>query len=67
MGRNDVRKAYELMKRFRKVPGTRLKVIKNMHGNTLAETMDILSRWKEYCEDMYKNDGTGNEDGHACR
>ena len=64
MERNVVRKAYEVMKSFGKAPGARLKVIKDMNGNTLTETMDILNRWKEYCEDMYKNDGKGT---YACR
>ena len=31
-----------------------LRVLKDKKGNTLTEKTDILHRWKEYCQEMYK-------------
>ena len=31
-----------------------LRVVKDKHGTILTQNEEIKSRWKEYCEDMYK-------------
>ena len=54
MARNDSKGMFEEIKSMSKSTKPRLGVIKNIRGETLTQTADILNRWKEYCEKMYE-------------
>ena len=60
--RNDSRGMFEEIKSMTSSYKPRLGVIKDAAGQTLTESEDILGRWREYCEDMYKADSEGGDE-----
>ena len=53
--------------RARLNPGIKpsLNVIKTKDGKTLTETEDILGRWKEYSNELYKGEEMEEEEGES--
>ena len=61
-------KTRDLFKKIRVTKGTflaKMGTIKDRNGMDLAEVEDILKRWQEYTEELYKNDlhDPDNHDG----
>ena len=62
MRRNDSRSMFEEIKSMIQSFKPRLGVIKDETGMTLTESDDILERWKQYCESMFKKEETEEVD-----
>ena len=60
MKENKSREMYEEINNLTKNFQPRRGVIKDKYGKTLTESKKILSRWKEYCADMYSGDSQIN-------
>ena len=63
---NRMGKTRDLFKKIRDTKGTfhtKMSSIKDRNGMDLTETEDIKKRWKEYTEELYKND-LHNPDNH---
>ena len=61
-------KTRDLFKKIRDTKGTfhaKMDTIKDRNGMDLIEAEDIMKRWKEYTEELYKKDpcDPGNHDG----
>ena len=59
-------KTRDLFKKIRDTKGTyhaKMVTIKDRNAMDLTETEDIKKRWKEYIEELYKND-LNNPDNH---
>ena len=51
--RGDSKKAYETLKTLTKVQQSKSSVIENKDGNLLTESSAVLTRWTEYCKELY--------------
>ena len=66
--KNRMRKIRDLFKKIRDTKGTfpaKMGTIKDRNGMDLTETEDIMKRWQEYREKLYKKDlhDPDNHDG----
>ena len=57
----NTRQAYNLIKRLKNVYVPRLSVIRDAQGTTLQSKDEIKQRWTQYCSNLYKDHGGGDE------
>ena len=58
-GNNRTGKTKDLFKKIRDTKGTfhaKMGSIKDRHGMDITEAEDIMKRWQEYTEELYKKD-----------
>jgi len=53
--RNRSKDLFETVSRLTKKTFPTVRVIKDEAGQTLTENGEILERWKEYCETLYRD------------
>ena len=61
-------KTRDLFKKIRETMGTfhaKMGSIKDRNGRDLTEAEDIMKRWQEYTEELYKKD-LQDSDNHKC-
>ena len=57
----STRQAYNLIKKLRQKPTPRLNVLRSKEGTILQSNDEIKQRWTQYCFDLYKDHGGGDE------
>jgi hypothetical protein len=57
----NTRQAYSLIKMLGKKPTPRLNVLRNQEGTMLQSKEEIKQRWTQYCSDLYRDPGGGDE------
>ena len=57
---NNSKRAYQLVKDLTSEKQGRSSTIQDKSGKCLAEEKEILSRWTEYCSDMYSYESCGD-------
>ena len=65
---NRMEKTRDLFKKIRDNKGTfhaKMGLIKDRNGMDLTQPEDIMKRWQEYTEELYKKD-LHNPDNHNC-
>ncbi|XP_050527984.1 uncharacterized protein LOC126898081 [Daktulosphaira vitifoliae] len=54
MTANRMDKAYGMIKRLSRLPKPRSKIVKDMNGQLILDEGGIVTRWKEYIDDLYE-------------
>ena len=57
---NNSKRAYQLVKELTSKKGNRSSPILDKNGKCLTEDKDILSRWTEYCSELYSHKANGD-------
>ncbi|XP_072016924.1 uncharacterized protein [Amphiura filiformis] len=60
LNKSNSRKAYQLVKNLTTVKNSRSATIQDKNGKCLVEDKEILSRWTEYCSDLYNYELQGD-------
>ena len=59
LNKNNSKRAYQLVKDLTSEKKGRSSAIQNRYGNCLTEEHEILSRWTEYCSELYNHESCG--------
>ena len=60
--KNNSKKAYQLVKTLTSTKQGQTNTIQDKNRNCPTETLDILKRWTEYCEELYRHTVEGNSE-----
>ena len=60
LNKNNSRRAYQLVKDLTSEKQGRSSTIQDKSGKCLTEENTILSRWTEYCSELYNYEGCGD-------
>ena len=60
--KNNSKKAYQLVKTLTSTKQGQTNTIQDKNGNCPTETLDILKRWTEYCEELYRHTVEGDSE-----
>ena len=60
LNKNNSKRAYQLMKDLTSEKQVRSSTIQDKSGKSLTEEKEILSRWTEYCSELYNYEICGN-------
>ena len=60
LNKNNSKKAYQLVKYLTSEKQRRSSTIQDSSGKCLAEEKEILSRWTEYCSELYNHESCGD-------
>ena len=60
LNKNNSKRAYQLVKDLTSEKQGRSSTIQDKSGKCLTEEKEILSRWTEYCSELYKNESCGD-------
>ena len=66
LGKNNSRRAFQIVKDLTKPKQARVSTIQDKSGNCLTEEEDILKRWTEYCSDLYNYQTNGDPNVTSC-
>ena len=58
--KNNSKRAYQLVKDLTTVKQGKATIFQDLPGNCLTEERRILSRWTEYCSELYNYKANGN-------
>ena len=60
--KNNSKKAYQLLKTLTSTKQGQTTTTQDKNGNCPTETLDILKRWTEYCEELYRHTVEGDSE-----
>ena len=60
LNKNNRKTAYQLVKDLTPEQQSRSTTIQDMPGKCLTEEQEILSRWTEYCSELYNHESCGD-------
>ena len=60
LNKNNSKRAYQLVKDLTSDKQGRSSTIQNKSGKCLTEGKEVLSRWTEYCSDLYNYESFGD-------
>ena len=60
LDKNNIKRAYPLVKDLTSGKQGRSSTIKDKPGKCLTEEKEILSRWAEYCSELYNYESCGD-------
>ena len=66
LNKNNGKRAYQLVKDLTSEKQDRSSTIQDKSGKCLTEEKEILSRWTEYCSELYKYERCGDNDVLDC-
>ena len=58
--KNNTKRAYQIVKDLTTTKKGRASTIQDKSGKSLTEDQEILTRWTEYCSDLYNHDTQGS-------
>ena len=58
--KNNTKRAYQIVKDFTTTKKERASTIQDKSGKSLTEDQEILTRWTEYCSDLYNHETQGD-------
>ena len=58
--KNNTKRAYQIVKDLTTTKKGRASTIQNKSGKSLTEDQEILTRWTEYCSDLYNHETQGD-------
>ena len=61
LNKNNSKRAYQLVKDLTSEKQGRSSTIQNKSGKCLTEEKEILSRWTEYCSELYSYESCGDK------
>ena len=60
LNKNNSKRAYQLVKDLTSEKQGRSSTVQDRSGKCLTEENEILSRWTEYCSELYNHESCGN-------
>ena len=60
LNKNNSKRAYQLVKDLTSEKQRRSSTVQDRSGKCLTEENEILSRWTEYCSELYNHESCGN-------
>ena len=60
MNKNNSKRAYQLVKDLTSEKQGRSSTIQDRSGKCLTEELEILSRWTDYCSELYNHESCGD-------
>ena len=66
LNKNNSKKAYQLVKDLTSEKQGRSTTIQDKSGKCLTEEQEILSRWAEYCSELYNHESYGDNTVLGC-
>ena len=66
LNKNNSKSAYQLVKDLTSEKQGRSSTFQDKAGKCLTEEKEILSRWTEYCSELYNYEGCGDNTGLDC-